>query len=353
MLQQLEPPVELIDACGTDPSWACRRVFDATDNDFVAGLVDFVVGAPLRVVLVVVVAAVVSRLVRRAARRFADELAGVSGTRSLGRGVLLGGLPGPRATARAETIGSVLASTATAIVWATAAVTVLGELGVNLGPIIASAGIAGVALGFGAQSLVKDFLSGVFMLAEDQYGVGDIVDVGEAVGTVEGVSLRTTRIRDVNGTMWHVPNGQIVRVGNKSQEWARALLDVSVGYDTDLRHAERVIKRVADAMWHDPDWDHRLLEEPEVWGVENLGVDGVDIRLVIKTQPAEQFTVMRELRMRLKEAFDADGIEMPFPQRTVWVRRQEDAFRADGAGTEAGGALPEAGPTAPGAPSGP
>jgi moderate conductance mechanosensitive channel len=193
-------------------------------------------------------------------------------------------------------------------------------LGVNLGPLIAGAGVVGIALGFGAQTVVRDFLSGMFMLVEDQYGVGDIVDLGEATGTVEGVTLRTTRLRDVNGTVWHIPNGEIKRVGNKSQDWARALLDVSVAYGADIAHAKEVIKGVADEVWQDEQLGPSVLEEPEVWGIEDLGADGIAIRLVVKTRPADQFRVMRALRERLKRALDDAGIEIPFPQRTVWVR---------------------------------
>jgi small conductance mechanosensitive channel len=183
-----------------------------------------------------------------------------------------------------------------------------------------------VALGFGAQSLVKDFLAGMFILIEDQYGVGDIVDVGElsatpVSGVVEAVSLRATRLRSVNGTVWHVPNGTILRVGNMSQQWARALLDVTVGYGADTDEAQAIIKRVADDVWQDPAWSGQVLEEPEVWGIEDLGADGVTIRLVVKTQPAEQFVVLRELRSRIKLALDDAGVEIPFPQRVVWVRR--------------------------------
>ena len=186
--------------------------------------------------------------------------------------------------------------------WSIAIITILGELGINLGPLIAGAGIAGIALGFGAQSLVKDFLAGIFIIVEDQYGVGDIIDVGElsntpVSGTVESVSLRSTKLRSVNGTVWHVPNGTVLRVGNMSQQWARALLDVSVAYGSDLDLAQAEIKRVADELWHDPAWAGQVLEEPEVWGVEDLAPDGVTIRLVVKTQPAEQFKVLRELRI--------------------------------------------------------
>jgi small conductance mechanosensitive channel len=327
---QVSTSPDLIDACGASPSWACRRIFDATGNRGLAGAIDYVVGAPLRILVIVIVAFIANRILRRGIRRFTDTISGAAEghgrlhtLREHAPSVLIPTNGNARSASRAKTIGSVLRSLSTAIVYTIAAVTVLGELGINLGPLVASAGIAGVAIGFGAQSLVKDFLAGLFMLAEDQYGVGDIIDVGEAKGTVEAVGLRTTRLRDVEGTVWHVPNGQITRVGNKSQEWARALLDVSVSYDTDLRRAEEVIKDVADSMWHDPEWSSRLLEEPEIWGVENMGADGIDIRMGIKTRPSEQFKVMRELRTRLKERFDQDGIQTSSPQRTLWVRDGE------------------------------
>jgi moderate conductance mechanosensitive channel len=167
-----------------------------------------------------------------------------------------------------------------------------------------------VAIGFGSQNLVRDFISGIFMLMEDQYGVGDVVDAGPATGTVEGVGLRTTRLRDVNGTLWHIPNGEIRRVGNRSQGWARALVDLEVAYSTDLDAATRTIERVAQELDADDRWAARLLEQPEVWGVEELGPDGIRVRLVAKTRPLEQWKVARELRARLKVAFDQAGIEV-------------------------------------------
>ncbi len=222
-----------------------------------------------------------------------------------------------RSASRARTIGQVLKSVSTAVVFGVAALLVLGELGIDLGPLLAGAGIAGVAIGFGAQSLVKDFLSGVFMLLEDQYGVGDIIDVGEATGTVEAVTLRSTRLRDVEGTVWHVPNGEIRRVGNKSQQWARALIDVGVAYGTDVREAERVILDVANELRRDPKWERIMLADPEVWGVESLAADGIHIRLVIKTLPGEQWPLMRALRLTLNERFEQAGIDVPFPNRPV------------------------------------
>jgi moderate conductance mechanosensitive channel len=161
---------------------------------------------------------------------------------------------------------------------------------------------------------------------EDQYGVGDIIDIGEVsgtlvTGTVEGVSLRSTRLRSTNGTVWHVPNGTILRVGNMSQQWARALLDVSVVYGSDLDVAQAVIKRAADELWQDPAWADVVLEEPELWGVENLAPEGVTIRLVVKTQPAEQFRVLRELRGRIKAALDEVGVDIATTQRTLVMQR--------------------------------
>jgi small-conductance mechanosensitive channel len=225
---------------------------------------------------------------------------------------------------RAETVGSVLRSVATILIFGVALATVLSELGVDLGPAIAGAGIVGVALGFGAQNLVRDFLNGIFMILEDQYGVGDAVDLGEANGIVESVGLRTTRLRNVDGTVWHVRNGEVVRVGNMSQGWSRALLDVSVAYGTDVDHAQVVIKRVALEAAESEEVGAFILEEPEVWGVEMLGADGIAIRLVVKTAPLEQWKVARELRRRLKDAFDDEGIEIPFPQRALWLRTAPD-----------------------------
>lgn len=339
LFQQIDPAV-LTEVCGEDPSFICKQVLQRTDNADWAELADVVFARPLTILLVLGIASIVNALLRRAIDRFVATMSGEQqASRRLKRrlrssAMLRRGLPASvletgqlslRAAARAETLGSVLRSIATFVIWVIAIVTILGELGINLGPLIAGAGVAGVALGFGAQSLVKDFLAGMFMLIEDQYGVGDIVDVGEASGTVEAVSLRTTKIRDVQGTMWHVPNGQIMRVGNMSQQWARALLDVSVAYGSDLDVAQQVIKDTADALWRDPDWSSRILEEPDVWGVEALAADGVTIRLVVKTLPAAQFNVLRELRVRIKQALEAAGIEIPYPQRTVWVRREAGA----------------------------
>jgi small conductance mechanosensitive channel len=200
---------------------------------------------------------------------------------------------------------------------------------VNLAAIGVGASIIGVAVGFGAQSLVKDFLSGMFMIVEDQYGVGDVIDTGVASGTVEGVSLRTTRLRDAEGVVWHIPNGNILRVGNKSQQWARALLDIPVAYDADLVAATDAIRAAADAVAADPAFTHLVIDDPEVLGVEQVTNDQVVIRLGVKTQPLEQWKVARELRARVKAALDAAGIK---PLGDSIVTYRADAGRPPGSG---------------------
>jgi small conductance mechanosensitive channel len=318
-------PQLLADTCGTDPSWVCQQVLEATSgNEFLARTADFLLAKPLKIALIVILAMVINRVLRKAIRRFADQIAEGTPSRTLRTlreytpSVLAAsGQHDLRAASRAKTIGQVMKSVSSAVVFGVAALLVLGELGIDLGPLLAGAGIAGVAIGFGAQSLVKDFLSGVFMLLEDQYGVGDIIDVGEATGTVEAVTLRSTRLRDVEGTVWHVPNGEIRRVGNKSQQWARALIDVGVAYGTDVREAERVILDVANELRRDPKWERIMLADPEVWGVESLAADGIHIRLVIKTLPGEQWPLMRALRLTLNERFEQAGIDVPFPNRPV------------------------------------
>jgi small conductance mechanosensitive channel len=326
-------PEALRRACGESPSWICRRTLDVSTSETTAELSDLLFGKVGRIVLVVVLAWLLNLFVRRAIRRF---VAGMTGEAAADRMSWLrrrapavvadSSVLSTRAASRAKTLGDVLQSVASFMIWGIAGVTVLGELGISLGPLLASAGIAGVALGFGAQSLVKDILSGFFMLIEDQYGVGDIIDVGEATGTVEAVSLRTTRLRDVNGTVWHVPNGIVERVGNMSQQWARALLDLSVAYGTDVGRAQQVIEDTAVELWNEPGWRSAVLERPEVWGVEDLGLDAVVIRLVVKTRPAEQWRVMRELRRRMLAAFEEHGIEIPAGPRALLLQEAGAVF---------------------------
>lgn len=218
---------------------------------------------------------------------------------------------GARREQRAGALGSLLRSIATGIIFAIVVLEVLDQFGINLAPLIASAGILGVALGFGAQSLVKDFLSGVFMILEDQYGVGDWVDLGEANGAIEAVGLRVTRLRDLNGTVWYVRNGEIVRVGNMTQNWARSVVDITVGYEADLDRVQELLKEIGDTLYHDSNFRGIILEPPEVWGVQRLDKDGVVVRMVLKTVPMQQWGVERQMRARVKYAFDTEGIRIP------------------------------------------
>ncbi len=279
--------------------------------------------------LILVASYVLIRIARLVIRRVVKRLAQADANDRIDRlrrktGVALldtSPVPTVRRALRAETIGAVLRSLVGALIWATAIVMILNTLSVNLAAIGVGASIIGVAIGFGAQSLVRDFISGLFMLAEDQYGVGDVIDTGEATGTVEGVSLRTTRLRDVEGVVWHIPNGEIRRIGNMSQQWSRALLDVPVAYDADIAVATESIRTAAMSLAADPAFERLVIDEPEVLGVEQVTTDQVVIRLGVKTRPLEQWRVARELRLRVKAALDAAGIR-PGGDTTVTYRAE-------------------------------
>jgi small-conductance mechanosensitive channel len=284
-----------------------------TPEDVVAWLLD----VPGRAVLILVIAMVLRWL----AHRFINRLTGrasqgpVPGILANSKvGLYLSDLragSSERRRQRAETMGSLLRSIASGAIWSIAFVMVLGVFGLPIAPLLTGAGVAGVALGFGAQTLVKDFLSGVFMILEDQYGVGDAVDLGEATGTVESVGLRVTKLRDVNGTAWYVRNGEILRVGNQSQEWARTVLDVTVAYGSDLELVQQILREEAHDLFEDSTLSAVIIEEPEVWGVERFDKDGAVVRTVLKTAPLHQADVGRALRSRVLRRFDAAGIRIP------------------------------------------
>ena len=240
-----------------------------------------------------------------------------------------------RRVQRAKTLGTLLKSITSGVIVAIVLTMMLSEIGLNIGPIIASAGIVGVALGFGSQTLVKDFLSGIFLLFEDQYGVGDVVDMGEGLsGTVEGVSLRVTRLRDTNGTVWYVRNGELYRVGNMSQNWARAVLDVQVSAREDIARVRRVLADVIHEVWQDDDFNGVIIEEPEIWGIEAITPDAITLRVALKTAPMEQWRVARVLRARIKARFDHEGIQAPYPTSYVMNRTPGDPQAAVAADRE-------------------
>ncbi|MQA33789.1 mechanosensitive ion channel family protein [Modestobacter roseus] len=309
------------DCATADPGSLCARLWDWFGLDWLAANADTLVGTPARILLIVVLAVVARALINRAIHRLTDRTAtGAVPTilrpwRNRVRQADPDGLEliAARRTQRAEAIGSVLRSFASFVVLGIAIVLVLGELGVNLAPILASAGVIGVALGFGAQNLVKDFIAGIGIILEDQYGVGDVVDLGEASGTVEAVGLRITRLRDINGVVWYVRNGEVLRVGNRSQGFAQVVIDMPVAHDTDLERCRAVMQEVADAMAADEEWAEVFLGEPESLGVEQITAEGVVLRVQVRTTNAVQWQVARELRQRLQARFATEGIRTPLP----------------------------------------
>ena len=304
--------------CGPGPpSVACRIAWDVSHNPGFTRLFRAWLDQPLTKMIWVVFAVAVTLIVRRVAHRMIDKITlhMAEGTmperlRERTRTIFVGSpvMMNERRRQRTETMGSVLRSIASIVILGTALFTIVGELGLDLAPFLVSASIIGVAVGFGAQNIVKDFLAGIFMLLEDQYGVGDVVDIGPATGTVEAVTLRTTRLRDVNGVVWYMRNGEISRVGNQSQNWARAVLDVPVSYEEDVDKVRDLLKHASIGMAAVSPWDEIILAEPDVWGVTALSGEAVVVRIVVKTAPGRQGDVSRELRERVKKEFDRAGV---------------------------------------------
>ena len=304
----------------TDGVSICTLVRDVTGNTRAGVWADLLLGTPLKIAGILLLGLLARYVIFRIVDRVTESIA--SGSAGLGRFDRL-----PNATAllttspllsarreqRARTMGSVLKSVTTITMTAIILLMAMQVLGFPITPLLTGAGIVGVALGFGSQALVKDYLSGIFMIAEDQYGVGDVVDLGQASGVVEAVGLRVTRLRDTDGTVWYLRNGEVMRVGNRSQGWARAVLDIGVAHDSDVGRAQDALLDEARRLQGDPDFDGVVLEDPEVWGIESMNADGVVLRLVVKTQPLQQWRVARELRRRIKDRFDADGLRMTQP----------------------------------------
>jgi small-conductance mechanosensitive channel len=312
--------------------WAVAKEWtDVMQNwlgeDWQSQAITWLITKPLAILVLVLTAVILRwflhRLIDRLVRRAAEGLPSpVLKRRSKEQNEAPSQVPpavmAGRRVQRAETMGSLLKSVASIVIFTIFGITIIAELGYPVGPLIASAGVVGVAIGFGAQSLVKDFLSGIFMIFEDQYGVGDSVDLGEAVGIIEAVGLRVTRLRDVEGTVWYVRNGEIIRVGNQSQNWARTVLDIPVALNQDLARVQQVLRDVAHDLWDDEDYRHLIIEEPSVWGVQDLTPNWVMVRVTLKTAPLEQWAVAREMRQRIKWRFDHEGIEFAPPAATAW-----------------------------------
>ena len=272
----------------------------------------------IRVLLIIAVATAIRMLLHRTIERTTRQMRTrlSSGIVSTINGALSTHESTSRVEARTATIEAMTKSLTTWIVYIVATLLVLGELGINLAPLLAGAGIAGIAIGFGAQNLVRDVLAGFFVLVEDQYGVGDIIDAGPASGTVERISLRSTQLRDLAGTVWHIPNGTILRVGNKSQNWARAIVEIIVPYSADVRKARGIMAEVAAEMATEETWQAamRVGGVADDQGISAMSAIGMTLRLVVDTEPKSQWGVERELRLRIKEAFDEAGIPLEVHQ---------------------------------------
>lgn len=312
--------------CGaTDNAW-CELIFDASGQAWLARIAGTVIDGTLRTLLIVAIAIAVRMVCHRGINRIA-------------RGVGQGRAPGllrplrervnskahqnggmvlsERRRQRAATIGSLLRSASTFLIYGTAFVLILGEFGVNIAPIIASAGVIGVAVGFGAQNLIKDFLSGIFMMLEDQYGVGDVVNLGQASGTVESIGLRVCTVRDVEGTLWYVRNGEITRVGNLSQHFAVALVDIPLGYGTDIARASETAERAARDALAEPALAKLVTGEPTVLGVQTLTTEGLTLRVTVTTRPGKQAVVRRAMSEAVTVAYTDAGIPPPITTNTL------------------------------------
>jgi small-conductance mechanosensitive channel len=336
-MQAAEPDPALLDACGDKPTAVCRWTWERTGNELLSTLVDWLIGRPLEALLILLVAWVASRVARRLIRRTIFRVVVADrnpAARALDRVVppQRVTVEDPRRSARATSIATVVSSTASVAIWVLGILLALGQLGLNLAPLIAGAGIAGVALGFGAQNLVKDCITGLFMLIEDQYGIGDSVDLGVASGNVERVTLRTTVMRGQDGTVWHVPNGEVRRVGNRTKLWSVAVLDVVVAYDADLARTREVVQSVAEELVEDDRYQGDVLAAPELLGVESVAPDGVVLRLLVRTNPGAQFRLQRALREAIKGALDDAGVDVLPPPARVTPAAAEGVD--DGAGDD-------------------
>ena len=297
---------------------ATLPVAAAKDDDWWVTLWEWLIGTPLEIIATIVIALilqkalgwiirrVVLRTSERARRERLEQTRKVTRTAELSVILLT-----QRTEQRAAAIGSLLSSIIAITVWGVAIIVILETLSVDIAPLLASAGVIGVILGFGAQTLIKDYLSGIFIILEDQFGVGDIVDVGPVVGTVEEVSLRYTRLRDMSGVVWYVRNGEILRVANRSQGWTLAIVDIPVDYDSDLDRVRDLIEKVAIDMDEDPTYDDMLLGQPVFAGVESMSGNAVVVRVTAKAVPEMQVQLVRTIRERMKLSFDRAGIIVP------------------------------------------
>jgi moderate conductance mechanosensitive channel len=306
---------QIENVCGPSQAfWMCEAAYRTTGNELVARLAG-VANVAVRVAVILVLAFVATRLSRKAVKRFANRMERRINER-LERNEARGVLPHAesyrdRRLRRLQAITGVAQGVAGALIWVIAILAIIEALGISLQPVLAGAGLLGIVVGFGAQQLVRDVLAGIAMLIEDQYGVGDWIDVDGEIGQVERVGLRATSFRDLDGVQWHVLNGYIQRVGNLSQEWGRMTFDIPIALDTDVPTAKSVISRVATELTHDPVWKADIIGPHEIWGVQDFGPNGLSIRCVIPTRPMANWDIKRQMRERINHAFAQAGIRQP------------------------------------------
>ncbi|MGH3431948.1 MAG: mechanosensitive ion channel family protein [Thermocrispum sp.] len=313
-----QPDLSQPPECVADSGSWCQQVWHLTGNTWLAASAEWLLAKPLAIVLILLVAFLLRWLLRRLIDKLIRIPAGpgdkvpalLRPLKAKAPALLNGGLL-ERRRQRARTIGSVLKSVTTFVILGIALMEILSVLGVNLAPILASAGIAGVALGFGAQHLVKDFLSGMFMMVEDQYGVGDMVDLGDANGTVEAVGLRITTLRDANGTVWYVRNGEVLRVGNSSQGYANGVVNVLLAPGSNIERASRIVQDVATEVTTEEPLSADVLEPPELLGVDSITAEGISLQLSVKVTAGSQYALQRALRARIATALDEAGFDSP------------------------------------------
>ncbi|ALA60272.1 mechanosensitive ion channel family protein [Nitrospira moscoviensis] len=239
---------------------------------------------------------------------------------------------------RAATLTGILRTIALAFIWSIVIIEILTLVGLDVRPVLAGAGILGLAIGFGAQNLIRDLISGFFIILEDQIRLGDVAIINGTGGLVEAITFRTTNLRDFSGVVHIFPNGAITTLSNMTKEWSAFVLDMGVAYKEDTDRAAEVMRQVGEALRNDPEFGGKFVEPIEIVGVEHFADSAVNIRIRIKTKPLEQWTVGREYRRRLKKAFDAEGIEIPFPHRTLYMGEASRPFlvQADRGGAPAG-----------------
>ena len=308
---------QLIAVCGTKPNLVCEGVWNATHNEWLARAADWLIAKPFAAIIVILVAWLISSWLRKAVTRIIDR-AGRSSRAATTALQKIGGeevtLTDAREQARIATLGTVARTSVSWFVWAVAALVVLGIFSINLGPLLAGAGIAAIAVGLGAQSFVRDCIAGFFIILEDQCGVGDEVDLGHATGTVESLSLRMVRVRGGDGTLWTVPAGSIVRVGNRARSWSQGNVDVTLPQGTDLDAAIAALDEAAGVLWDRRQAEEVLVERPVVLGVERMDTSDVVLRMTLRTRPGKQWPLMRELRLEATKSLATHGLSINPPE---------------------------------------